>query len=227
MIAGKEVLTQAVNKNLRSSQTTFCQHHSERTMTMDTRTVIALLVTTAALATCTGCATGTADFRGAYNNSLHAALAELENGQTSAAATNLDAARAMAEEHGYDTTLIERLAVEVNLGMGDTVAAFDQAKTLLDTDPQDPYAHELLGKCLLRDGEFKEAEDHFIAAHQAYQAPDDVARAQDFLAVTHYFLAYADGNLRLAEGYLREVQDPDLLRSIDQARKDVELNPAS
>ena len=194
---------------------------------MNTKTVIALLVTVGALTICTGCATQTADFRINYNSSIQTASAQLENGQALEAAANLDSARAVAEEHGYDKTPIERLAVEVNLRMGNTVQAFDQAETLLDTDPQDPYAHELLGKCLLRDGEFKKAEDHFVSAHKGYQTPNDVARAQDFIAVARYFLAYADGNLRLAEGYLREVRNPDLLRSIDKARKEVEVNPAS
>lgn len=193
---------------------------------MKTRTLTLLIVASGILAVTAGCATQTTDFRIDYDNSLGTALTQLQDGRPADALMSLDSARAIAEENSYDKTTIERLVVEANLGLGNTLEAFDQAKTLLNADPKDPYANELTGKCLFASAEFTQAEGHFITAQKAYQAPADATRAQDFVAVTRYFLAYADGNLRLAEGYLREVQSPDLLHSIDKARKEVELSAA-
>jgi len=172
-----------------------------------------------------GCATEscTQDF----NSKVHSAHLALEEGRTQDAVSKLEEAETISSECSCDKASLERLKVEASLCLGNTVEAYDQAKQLLDAGPQDPFANELFGKICLTEGEFKRAETHFTLAQQAYENNEDISRARDLLALTRYFLAYQDANPRLAEQYMREIEDYELAHALDKARKDLNVARAN
>jgi len=112
------------------------------------------------------------------------------------------------------------MKVETYLSQGKTIEAYDLAKQLLEADPKDPFANELVGKICLTEGEFKEAEMNLSKALKAYKDGKDISRAKDLLALTRYFLAYQDANPKLAEQYMLEIEDSQLVYALDKARKD-------
>ena len=180
---------------------------------------IMLLLACSAVMVFAGCSGNAA--RVDYNKKLKTAFSQLEKGDPERAAENLEQARQIAQENGYDQTEVDRLNVEANMGIGNNVDAYAQAKALLDANPEDPFANELMGKILLKEGQYSQAEKHFITAQEAYESKIDLARAADLLAMSRYFAAYEHGNPRLAESYLHEIKDADLQHALDKARKDV------
>lgn len=185
---------------------------------LNRRSIILVLVC-AALLTAAGCGGNAA--RTEYNNKLKAAFSQLEKGEPETAAAHLEQAKQIADENGFEAVEVDRLLVEANMGLGNMVDAHAQAKTLLDADAEDPFANELMGKIQLKQGEYAEAEKHFVAAQENYQAELDVVRAGDLLAMSRYCSAYERGNPRLAESYLREIRNADLQHALDKAHSNV------
>ena len=186
---------------------------------MSKEKLITLLLTASLLMASGGCATDMA--RVDYDNKINTAFAQLQDGRPSQALKNLELAGKIGEENGYDKTELKQLFVEANLGLGNNVEAYAQAKELLDSNPQDAYANELMGKVLLKEGQYSEAEKYFTTAQAGYEAPMDSARVSDLITLARYFAAYEEANPRLADGYLREIQNADLQLAVDKAQKDI------
>jgi tetratricopeptide (TPR) repeat protein len=186
---------------------------------MDKKHSMVQLVACGIIIVSAGCATDMA--RVDYNNRVQTAFGQLQQGEPLPALDNLQAARKIGQENDYDQTEIKHLLVETHLSLGNNTEAHNQAKTLLDTDPQDAYANELMGKVLLKDGQYSEAEKCFVRAEKVYQAEVDISRARDLVALSRYFSAYEQGNPRLAERYLREIQNPDLQHAVEEAEEDM------
>lgn len=189
---------------------------------MSTRTKMILLVTCSMALISAGCGANMDKARIGFDNKLEAALIQLQDGRGSQALSTLEQASEVGQENDYDQTQVKRLFVEAHLSAGNTIEAYNQAKELLEADSQNGYANELMGKICLKEGEFGDAEKHFIAAKEAYDDPDDISRANDLVALARHFLAYEDGNLTLAEGYLREIQNADLQHIVDKAQKETD-----
>jgi tetratricopeptide (TPR) repeat protein len=162
-----------------------------------------------------------------FDNKLDTVLVELQDGQGSQALQSLMEASIVGQENGYDQTQLKCLFVEAHLSVGNIVEAYNQAKELLEADSQDGFANELMGKICLREGGFGDAEKHFVRATEAYDNSDDISRANDLVALSRYFLAYEDGNPRLADGYLREIQNVDLQHAVDKAQKETDAQHSS
>lgn len=186
---------------------------------MNKKNLVIMLIICAATLALAGCAADMA--RVDYDKRINTAFSQLQNGQPTQAIMNLEVASKIGEENDYDQTELKHLFVETHLGLGNNVEAYNQAKTLLDKDPQDAYANELMGKVLLKEGQYSTAETHFVTAQQTYEAPIDVSRINDLIALARYFSAYHDGNPRLAKSYLREIQNADLQHAVDKAEKDI------
>lgn len=186
---------------------------------MNKKNLVIMLIICAATLALAGCAADMA--RVDYDKRINTAFSQLQNGQPTQAIMNLEVASKIGEENDYDQTELKHLFVETHLGLGNNVEAYNQAKALLDEDPQDAYANELMGKVLLKEGQYSTAETHFVTAQQTYEAPIDVSRINDLIALARYFSAYHDGNPRLAKSYLREIQNADLQHAVDKAEKDI------
>ena len=186
---------------------------------MKVKQIVLCITLCGILAGAMGCATESCSQE--FNSKIHNAHLALEEGRPQEAVEKLNEAETISLECSCDKSSLARLKIEASLFLGETVKAYDQAKQLFDTDPQDPFANELFGKICITEGEFKQAETHFTVAQQAYQDGADVSRANDLLALTRYFLAYQDANPRLAEQYMREIEDSKLAHALDKARKDL------
>lgn len=189
---------------------------------MTKRNLIVLLIACSVVMALAGCATDMSkanyiDYRG----KLNAAHVQLQNGQPSRAMNFLEEANKLAEENGYKRTELKKLTCEAFLSLGDTVSAYNQAKELLDEDPQNAYPNELMGKVLLKEGKFGEAEKYLLRAQEKYEASEDISRAEDLVALTRGLSAYEDGNPRLAGSYFRAIQNADLQYAVDKAQKDI------
>ena len=194
---------------------------------MSNRTNLILLVTCSMALISAGCGANMDRARIGFDNKLDAALVQLQDGQGTQALSTLEQAGAVGQDNDYDQTQVKRLLVEAHLSAGNTIEAYNQAKELFEADSQDGYANELMGKICLREGEFGDAEKHFVKAKEAYDNPDDISRANDLLALARYFLAYEDGNLTLADGYLREIQNADLQHAVDKTQKETDVQHSS
>jgi Tfp pilus assembly protein PilF len=186
---------------------------------MNKKNLVIMLIICAVSLAFAGCSTDMA--RIDYDKRINTAFGQLQNGQSTQAIRNLEVASKIGEENDYDQTELKRLFVETHLGLGNNVEAYNQAKALLDEEPQDAYANELMGKVLLKEGQYSAAEAHFVTAQQTYEAPVDVSRINDLIALARYFTAYHNGNPRLAKDYLREIQNADLQYAVDKAEKDI------
>jgi len=186
---------------------------------MNKRNLTIMLIACCITALFSGCANNPARIN--YDNRMKAAFNQIQDGDSSEALENLQLASQIGQENGYDPTELQRLSVEAHLVSGNNVEAYSQAKTLLDADPEDAYANELMGKVLMKEGDYSEAEAHFVKAQKGYQASDDTSRITDLIALSRYFRAYEDGNPKLAERYLHEIQDADLQHSVDKAQNNV------
>lgn len=169
----------------------------------------------------TGCTTNTCTRT--FSLSMNEAYEALEDGRPQDAAERLQKAEAIAANCSCDISVLERVKVETFLQLGETVEAYDQAKHLLEADPDNPHANELYGKVCLVEGEFIKAETHFNTAQQNYNIEADIARAKDLLSLARYFLAYQDANPTLAEQYMREIEDSALAHSLDKAQKELSV----
>jgi tetratricopeptide (TPR) repeat protein len=157
-----------------------------------------------------------------FQNKLSLAQSYLQQNKPALALGALSEASRLAEENGYQQVDIAMLRCEAHLKLGETIEAYNQAKELLDVDLHAPINNELMGKCLLKDGKFHEAETHFTAAQQAYTNPVDIDRAKDLVSLARGLIAYEEGNLKLAERYFQAIVDGDLQYAVDTARKDIE-----
>jgi tetratricopeptide (TPR) repeat protein len=156
-----------------------------------------------------------------YDNRMRAAFAQLQDGQHQQALDNLQRAGQIAQEKGYNQTELKRLLVETNLASGNNAEAYSKAEELLKESPQSAYANELMGKVLLKEGDYGEAEKYFIRAREGYEASVDTSRTSDLVVLARYLAAYKEGNPRLAARYLREIKDSDLQYAVDKAQKDI------
>ena len=181
--------------------------------------LIVLLVVCGVIIASSGCASDMV--RVDYDKRIKTAFGQLQHGEPLLALDNLQAAETIGQENDYNQTEIKHLLVETQLSLGNNTEAHNQAKKLLDTDPQDAYANELMGKVFLKNGQYDEAENYVIRAEKAYKADVDISRAHDLVALSRYFSAYEQGNPRLAERYLREIQNPDLQNAVGEAEDDV------
>jgi len=189
---------------------------------MKSKTIITVIAVSVALLLFSGCAS-TDTARLDYQNKLSSAYRLLESGNHDLALKNLEQAEKIANTKNIDQTESLRLRVEACLGIGNNVEAFNYAKELLDKNPDDSYANELMGKVLLKDSQYSEAEKHFVAAQQTYKSEADLARISDLLALTRGLSQYQSGNPKLAQRYFREIQNVELQYAVDKAQKDVAL----
>lgn len=185
-------------------------------------TIITIVLVSVALLLFSGCAS-TDTARLDYQNKLTSAYRLLESGNHDLALNNLEQAEKIAEKNSFDKTEALQLRVEASLGIGNNIEAFNYAKELLDKNLADPYANELLGKVLLKDSQYSEAEKHFVAAQQAYKSEENTARVTDLLALARGLSQYQSGNPKLAQRYFREIQNVELQYAVDKAQKDVAL----
>jgi tetratricopeptide (TPR) repeat protein len=156
-----------------------------------------------------------------YDNQIQTAYSQLQKGKPEQALDSLQTAKEVGQENGYDQTELDRLYVEANINSGNLVEAHRRANELLTADSEDACANELMGKVFLKDGQYDEAEKYFVKAQAGYESEVDISRAQDLVSLSRYFSAYEQGNLRLADRYLREIRDPDLQHVVDKAQKDI------
>lgn len=180
---------------------------------------MALLIGCGIVIASAGCASDTARIN--YDNGIKTAFGQLQKGEPSQALDSLQVAREVGQENGYDQAELNRLSVEANLVSGNIAEAHRQANGLLEDDVEDAYANELMGKVFLKDGQYSEAEKYFVKAQETHESEVDISRARDLVALSRYFSAYEEGNPRLAERYLREIQNPDLQQLVDTAQKDM------
>ena len=171
-----------------------------------------------ALISLMGCASESCTMQ--FNAKIDDAHQALLAGQIEEVLTKLDEADVIASDCPCDKSDLDRMKVETYLSQGKTIEAYDLAKQLLGADPKDPFANELVGKICLTEGEFKEAEMNLSKALKAYRDSKDISRAKDLLALTRFFLAYQDANPKLAEQYMLEIEDSQLVYALDKARKD-------
>lgn len=170
-----------------------------------------------------GCSSNRPDMRAGYNGHLRAAHTQIQAGHSDQALQTLNAAQQLAQAHGYDQTDVVGLSVEAHLGQGDIAAAHDRAQALLESQPQSNYAHELMGKVLLKKGRYAEAETHFVQASKGVRTTDDRARLDDLIATSRYFAAYEAGQTQQAGRYLRDIQNGDLQHALDETTQDVSI----
>jgi len=217
-LAGKEVTETRRSQRQRNDK----GHNStllKKENKMSKTHTMALLIGCGVIIVSAGCASDTARIN--YDNRIKTAFGQLQKGESSQALDSLQMAREVGQENGYDQAELNRLSVEVNLGSGNLAEAHRQANELLTADPKDAYANELMGKVFLKDGQYSEAQKYFVKAQEIYESEVDISRASDLVALSRYFNAYEGGNPRLAERYLREIQNPDLQHVVDKAQKDI------
>ena len=190
---------------------------------MSRKTVLTLLVACGTPMLLSGCG-GQDLVRQTYESKLSSAYSQLENGRFSSAMSPLEQASKIAEENGYNQTEIKKLKAEACLGVGDLVCAYDQAQELLNTEPSNPYALELLGKVCIREKRYSEAEEYLNKAKLEHKETADISRVTDLIAVTRGLSAYSEGNPKLAERYFRSIENVDLQFSIDTTRKNLGSN---
>ena len=188
---------------------------------MNNRTILTFLITCVGLLISAGCATDMA--RSNYDNKLTSAYSQLEAGKHEQVLKILKAADNIAKENSFEKTELTQLQIEAYLGLGDTVRAFTHASELLDKNSSGPYANELIGKVLLKDARYAEAEKHFVTAQQGYKFQDDILRVSDLLALTRGLSQYEIGNPKLAQRYFRDIQNVELQYAVDKAQKDMVL----
>mgnify|MGYP000082393125 CR=1 FL=1 len=151
------------------------------------KTVLTLLVVCVIGMFLSGCG-GQDLVRQTYENKLNGAYSQLQNGRFSSAMSPLEQASKIAEENGYNQTEIRKLKAEACLGIGDLVCAYDQAQELLNTEPSNPYALELLGKVCIKENRYSEAEGYLSKAKLEYKETSDISRVTDSVSYTHLTL---------------------------------------
>jgi len=186
---------------------------------MKTRTLITLLATCSIVMISAGCATDMA--RVNFDNKINSAYGHVQEGAFGKATKSLESANKIAEEKGYDQTLIKRLLVETHLGLGEPIEAYNLAQDLLTENDRDPYACELMGKVLVKEGRFADAEEYFVTAESEYEAEEDVARCKDLTAMVRGLRSYESGQPKVAQRYWREIENTELKFSLDKAQKEM------
>jgi len=155
-----------------------------------------------------------------YDSKVATGHRQILNAQYLQAVKSLEDAYNVAEKFDQDPLLARCLIVEANLRQND-LSAVSQASELLQVYPEEPRASELMGKALLAGGNYNEAERHLVLAKKLYEQPADISRTNDLLALSRYLSTYSQGNPKLAEEYLGEIKDTDLVHSVDKARREV------
>jgi tetratricopeptide (TPR) repeat protein len=183
------------------------------------KTNLTIIISLAFAIFLTGCSAYSA--KPEFDKRIKTAFVQLQDGHNDEAMENLRAAQQLSRKKGSDQTKLKRLSVEAYLRVGDHEAAYEHAKELLESQPQDPYVNELMGKVLLKQGQYTKAEGHFIQAKESYRASADVIRVADLVALVRYLVAYEAGDPRLAEQHRQEIQDEDFKQAVDKTRKEV------
>ena len=111
--------------------------------------------------------------------------------------------------------------MEAKLGQGETVAAREQAQALLEAQPESAYTQELMGKVLLKEGRYAEAETFFVSAREGARTDNDRARLEDLIALSRYFAAYETGQPQQADHHLRDIKNAELQQAVDTSTEKV------
>ena len=189
---------------------------------MKVKMLASMMLVSALLLIASGCSESNMA-RTNYDNRLNSAYSQIQHQRFDAAIKHLEEAEKIAKENSYDKTQPARLMVEAYLGTGNTIEAYNHAKTLLDTDAEDPFAMELMGKVCLKEAKYDDAEKYFVDAQSRYEQQKDSNRITDLISLTRGLTEYHNGNPRLASRYFKEIQNVELQYAVNKMQKDVSL----
>ncbi len=190
---------------------------------MKIKILSSLVILSVVLLASTGCSQNNIA-RAKYDKRVNTAYSQIKQQRYDTAIAQLEEAQKIADEESYNKSQSVRLMVEAYLGKGNTIEACQLAKTLLDTNSQDPYAMELMGKVCLRETRYADAERYFVDADSRYEQPEDNGRIADLLSLTRGLTEYEKGNPRVALRYFKAIRNVDLQYSVNKMEKEVSLD---
>lgn len=184
-----------------------------------------MLITTLAAMFAIGCQQD----RSGYATNLQAAHEALQSGELSAAQERLRLAEEYAVENEISPTSdLLLMQAETQLALGHLGSAGEIAEDALASTEANAHdqarAQEVLGKIALRQGQFSEAQSRLSAAERGYESQEDRVRIADLIHLARGLASYGEGDIEVARRYWRDIQDPDLRHSMDQALADVSAN---
>ena len=160
-----------------------------------------------------------------YHDALTDSRQAIVRGQTTVASQRLDEARRLAVAEGTPATEADLLEAEVSLRDNRVTDALVLVRDVLSREATNPRANEVYGKALLLNGgPFDDADRAFSKAKTGYIDPADQQRVDDLIALARGLAAYAAGDPEVARNYFKEIRDPDLRFSVDQAAREAARN---
>ena len=189
---------------------------------MKAKMLVSTVLVSALLLVASGCSQSNMA-RTNYDNRLNSAYSQIQHQRYDAAIKHLEEAEKIGKENNYDKTQPGRLMAEAYLGTGNTIEAYNQAKTLLDADAEDPVAMELMGKVCLKETRYADAEKYFVDAQSRYEQQKDSLRITDLISLTRGLTEYHNGNPRVASKYFKEIQNVELQYAVNKMEKDVSV----
>jgi len=170
------------------------------------------------LAVASGCGTS-AQVR--YSGKLAAAHSALVDEQPVLAAKLVEEAQEIASANKIEDTDARLLLAEARRVEGKNIQAFNAVQEVLKRDSANGMGNEIMGKLLLKEGKFGEAEQRFQTARSGCKDATTKRRLDDLINLARGLRAYADADPQVAKKYWAAISDADLRFSVDKSLKDV------
>lgn len=172
----------------------------------------------AVLAFASGCSTS-AQLK--YSEKLTTAHRALLDDQPALAVKQIGEAQQLAAKSKLDNTGGQVLLAEAHRVSGENIEAFNAAQEVLKSDAGNGPANEIVGKLLLKEGKFAEAEQRFQTARSGCEDSAAKQRLDDLINLSRGLRSYSDGDPQVARKYWSAISDAELRFSVDKALKDV------
>ena len=160
-----------------------------------------------------------------YTQKLQQAHWALQSGRIEQAQKLLAEASSIASDKEITETVeAPLLQAELLLAKGDLEEALATIKSVQsrpDVDSLDTArVEEILGKIALRQGNFKEAQEHLLIAEKSYPQQKDQLRVADLVILVRGLTAYGKGDLKVAQRYWQSISNVEMRHAIDQVVQD-------